>query len=157
MISITTVHMHMQKHRRTLCCSGTNVLLISVFDCSTQGKRQFLKVFRNQRSAHLVIQSQFLNPLVGPNSSTPWPELNFKAEDSILCPSGRSSMVCLHGPQSTPNWPFFKIFKFSGPSLPGVTSFTLQLISYLGFIMTIVIVISFAHEHKLYPTTVHLN
>ena len=32
-----------------------------------------------------------------------------------------------------------------------------SLISYLGFIMTIVIVISFVHEHKLYPMTVHLD
>ena len=29
--------------------------------------------------------------------------------------------------------------------------------SYLGFIMTIVIVIFFAHERKLYPMSVHLN
>ena len=82
-----------------------------------------------------------------PNYSTPWSELNSKAENSILCPNGRNSNVrmhgpisnpqlrlsasmaenttdCLHGPKSTPNWLFFKIFIFSGPSLPGITSFT---------------------------------
>ena len=32
-----------------------------------------------------------------------------------------------------------------------MTSSTLQLISYLGFIMTMVIVISFAHERKTVP------
>ena len=48
-------------------------------------------------------------------------------------------------------WLFFKIFKFSGPSLPGMTSFTLQPISYLGFIMTFVIVISFVRERKTVP------
>ena len=32
-----------------------------------------------------------------------------------------------------------------------------SLISYLGFIMAIVIIISFAREHKLYPMSVHLN
>ena len=37
-----------------------------------------------------------------------------------------TSIVCLHSPKSTPNSPFFKIFKFSGPSHPGMTSFTLQ-------------------------------
>ena len=62
-----------------------------------------------------------------------------------------NSIVCLHGPMSTFNWPLFKILKFSGPSLPAMTSSTLQLISYLGFIITIVIVISFVHERKTVP------
>ena len=34
--------------------------------------------------------------------------------------------VCLHRPKSTPNWLFFKIFKFSGSSYLGMMSFTLQ-------------------------------
>ena len=46
---------------------------------------------------------------------------------------------------------FFKIFKFSRPSLLGMMLFTLQPISYLGFIMTIVIVIYFALKHKTVP------
>ena len=47
--------------------------LTSEFDSSTRGERQFLKFFRNhtmlttpQRSAHLVVQSQFLKTMVGP-------------------------------------------------------------------------------------------
>ena len=59
--------------------------------------------------------------------------------------------VFLHGTKSTLNFLFFKIFKFLGTSLLGMTSFTLQLISYLGFIMTIVIIISSAFECKTVP------
>ena len=54
-----------------------------------------------------------------------------------------------------PNWRVFQNAKF--PSLLGMMSFTLQSISYLGFIMTIVIVISSVRERKLYPMSVHLN
>ena len=49
---------------------------------------------------------------------------------------------------------FFKISKFSGHRFRHSHS---TLISYLGFIMTIVIVISSGHERKLYPMFVHLN
>ena len=59
-------------------------LLTSDFGSSTRGERQFLKVFRNhtmlttlQRSAHLAIQSQFLNTMVGPNFSPSWSDPNF--------------------------------------------------------------------------------
>ena len=40
--------------------------------------------------------------------------------------NGRNLTVCLQGPMSTFNWLFLKILKFSGPSLPGMTSSTLQ-------------------------------
>ena len=117
---------------------------------------------------HLVVQSQFLitmvgpqllNIIVGPNFLSSWSDPNFNclpqrskppttrlrgSELSSLCPSGKDSVVCLPSPQSTPDKHFFKIFKFSGPSLPVMTSFTLQPIFSLGFIMTITIVISFA-------------
>ena len=76
-----------------------------------------------------------------------WSNLNFS-----------TATVCLNGrePNCRPtwskvnslNWLFFKIFKFSGLSLPGMTSFTIQPIFHLGFIMTIMIVISFAHDRK---------
>ena len=51
----------------------------------------------------------------------------------------------------------FSKYLNSQPSLPGMTSFILQSISYLGFIMTFVIAISPAHERRLYPMSVHLN
>ena len=55
------------------------------------------------------------------------------------------------------NWRVFQNTQILSPSLSGMTSFTLQSISYLGFIMTIVIAMSSAREHWLYPMSVHLN
>ena len=52
---------------------------------------------------------------------------------------------------------FSKILQILSPSLPGMTSSTLQPISCLRFIMIIVIVISFARERKLHLLTTHLN
>ena len=50
------------------------------------------------------------------------------------------------------NWLFFKILKFSGPSLFGHdVSHTTAPFPAWGFIMTMVIVISFAHERKTVP------
>ena len=57
--------------------------------------------------------------------------------------------LCPHGPKSTPNWLFIKIFKFSGPSLPDMMSLTSRPFPIWGFIMTIGIVISFVRERKL--------
>ena len=37
-----------------------------------------------QHSAHLVVQSQFLNTMVGPNFSTPWSDPNFSPSWSEL-------------------------------------------------------------------------
>ena len=105
-------------------------------------------------SAHLVVQSQFLNTMVGPqllniivgpNFWPSWSNPNFN-----WLPQWQTSQLSAYIVQNQLPILFFKIFQFSGPSLPGMTSFTLQLIFYLGFIRTIVIVISFAHECKLY-------
>ena len=115
-------------HKR-LRFSGTNCLLSSEFGSSTRGERQFLKVFRNhtmlttpKRSAHLVVQSQFLKIIVGPQLLTiiVGPQLQLCAIEAD------NPTVCLPGPKSTPNWLFFKIFKFSWPLFPSMTSFTLQ-------------------------------
>ena len=100
-----------------------------------------------QHSVHLMVQSQFLNTMVGPQLLTIMVGPQLQLSTSVA----ENTTVCLHSPKSTPKWLFFKILKFSGSSLPSKTSFTLQPISYLGFIMTIVIVISFAYERKLYP------
>ena len=54
---------------------------------------------------------------------------NFRLYDrnSILSATeAENSTACFHGPMSTPNWLFFKILKFSWPSLLGMTSSTLQ-------------------------------
>ena len=52
---------------------------------------------------------------------------------------------------------FFKISKFSAHRFRAWCNSHSRHISYLGFIMTIMIVISSAHERKLYPLYVHLN
>ena len=52
---------------------------------------------------------------------------------------------------------FFKILKFSAHRFRAWRHSHSSPISCLGFIMTIVIVIPFAHERKLYPMSVHLN
>ena len=53
-------------------------------------------------------------------------QLHLQRPRTQLCPNGRNSTVCLHGLISTSNWLFFKILKFLGPSLLGMTSSTLQ-------------------------------
>ena len=102
---------------------------------STRGDRQFLKVFRN----HTMLTT------------------SFNGRNPTLCPNGRNSTIVFHDPTSRSQLPgrtqllnclslrqttqlsvymaqcqhsnclFLKIFKFSGTSLPGMTSFTLQL------------------------------
>ena len=93
-----------------------------------------------------LIGPQLLNVIVRPQL------LNIIVRTQLLLSAieADNPTVYLHEPKSTPNCFFFKIFKFSGPSRPGMTSHS-SPISYLGFIITIVIVISFARESKLYP------
>ena len=69
-----------------------------------------------------------------------------------------NSTVCLHGPISTLNWLFFKILKFSGPSLPGMTSSTL-LPHFLsgGLWWQWWLSYPFRVSVKLHPMTMHLN
>ena len=96
----------------------------------TRRETQFLKVFANhtmltplQRAAHLVM----FKISVHLRWSRP-EKLNHR----------RNSRKLNSLPQwSNLNWLFFKILKFSGPSLPGLTSFTLQPhLPVWGFIMT---------------------
>ena len=112
-----------QIHRRTICYSGTNDLLISDFGSSTGGERPNSYYANHpQYSAHLVVQSHFLNVMVGPE----FLNIMVGTQLQLFLMEADNPTVCLHGPKSTPNWLFFKIFKFSGPSLPSVTLFTIQ-------------------------------
>ena len=67
-------------------------------------------------------------------------------------------LTCLHGPMSTPTDLFFKILKFSGPSLPGMTTSTLQPL-FLSEVLLWQLWLSYPLRAsvKLYPMTVHLN
>ena len=100
-------------------------------------------------------------------------KLNSMEENSILCPNGRRSIVCLHGPISnsqlhgrtstsqhhrpTSTESFSKSSKFSAHLFWVWRHPYSSLISCLGFIMTMVIVISFVRERKLHQLTTHPN
>ena len=60
------------------------------------------------QNSNCMVGPQLLNTIVGT-------QLQLSAIEAD------NPTVCLHGPQSTPN---YGIFKCSGPSLPGMTSFT---------------------------------
>ena len=100
---------------RQLRCSGTNVLLTSDFSSSTRGVRHNSYYANNTPKIRHISWSNlnFSTPQVGPQL-----QLSASVADNPT--------VCLYGPKSTPNRPFFKIIRFSRPSLPGMTSFTLQ-------------------------------
>ena len=140
MISITTViqtHLQMQKaqantgvckyryeNRRTLSFHVRMVFLTSVFSSSTRGERQnFYYANHLQRAAHFVISKISISR-------------NPKKQQLHLQQPNLNSQLTL---------------KSSGPSLPSMTSSILQPISCLGFIMTMVIVISFVRERKTVP------
>ena len=83
---------------------------------------------------------------------TPLPTIMVGSQLQLSASMADNPTVCLHGPKSTPNWCVFQNLQI----LRTIASrhdviHTPCLISYLGFIMTIVIVISFAREHKLHP------
>ena len=91
-------------------------------------------------------------------------------EFNSLCPNGKDSVVCLTSKTQLSAWRqrlscqltwFFKILKFSAHLFWAWRHPHSSFISCLGFIMTMVIVISFAHERKLYPMlctwTLNLN
>ena len=158
----------MQKQKRTqihrrLRCSDTNRLLTSRIRFFDTRRETILKslsyqtmLTTPQRSAHLVVQCQFLNIMVspqllnitvGPNFLTSWSDPQLQLYASMA----DNPTVCLHVQSQLPTDVFLKILKFSGPSLLSMTSFTLKPHFLSGFLMTIVILISFARERKLYP------
>ena len=124
MISITTVIQYIHKYKtQAETNAGGNCpfryerfinFWLRFFD--TRIETQFLKAYANhttwpQRAAHLVMSKVS----VGRDPKNPTTSFN-----------SRKSSLCLHGHISTPNWQFFKIFKYSGPFLLGMTPSTLQ-------------------------------
>ena len=97
----------------------------------TRRETKFLKVFANhtmltilsdhpQRAAYLVM---FKISIHLPRSRSEKLNCRRNGRNSTLCLNGRNSTL---SPWSNLNWLFFKILKFSGPSLPGMTSSILQ-------------------------------
>ena len=130
--------------------SGTNTFInfwLLVYG-DTRRETQFLKVF----STHTLLTILSDHPPHGASrhvkisdSRDPKnPTTCSMVENSTLCLYARNSTLYCYGPISTDSF-----LKFSGQSLPGMTTSTLQPPFLVwGFIMTMVIVISFAHEHK---------
>ena len=113
-----TKHTQMQ-NTGGLCCSDTNAFInfwLRFFD--TRRETQFLPCwpyYADPTNARRILWC--LRSLSVEIRKT---QLHLStAENSTLCPIGRNSTVCLHCPISTLNRLFFKILKFSGPSLPG--------------------------------------
>ena len=83
---------------------------------------QFLNTMVGPQFLNTMIGSQFLNTMIRPQFLNTMVLTQLQPSASMA----DNPTVYLHGPKSTPNWLFFKIFKFSGPSLPGMMSFTLK-------------------------------
>ena len=158
------VHIQIQIHKPAnkggLFCfryEGFINFWLRFFDTKRERDTQFLKVFRNHTILtptpnvwHIswCLRSQFISAGRDPKNSTLW--LNGRIPNySTPWHNGRE-LNCLP-PISTLNWLFFKILQFSGPSLPGMTSSTLQPHFLSGVYYEKGIVISIAHERKSAP------
>ena len=147
--------------------SGTNAFINFWLRLFNTRRERHNSYYANhpQRSAHLVefkisvgrdpkiliaaaTEENSTTRLHGRNSSL---DLHSQMSTPQLYASmAKNSLLCLHGPIST----LFKILKFSGPSLLGMTSSTLQPYFLSG------VYYDNGDRHilcKLYPMTVHLN
>ena len=95
---------------KRLCCSDTNVLLISNFFSSTRGERQFLKIFRNHTMLTTLTNVRHIS-WSNFNFSTSWSDPNFSI--SLSDPTSHhhcrtpTSTVCHWGrqPNCLSTWP----------------------------------------------------
>ena len=157
MISITTVlqiHMHEQANTYVLRCSGPNAFINFLTSVHRHGERDTILTMLtpSPRAVHLVVFkiSVSKDPKILTTAAT--------VENSTLCPNGRE-LNCL------PPWSnvYHQLTLFSKSLNSQDHHFRAwrhphsSLISCLGFIMTIVIVISFARERKTAPNDYALN
>ena len=138
---LTSKHMYKYRYRRTLT---------SDFSSSKWWETQFLS----------LLYRTILTP-------------SFNARNPTLCPNGRNSNIVFHRPTSksqlpgrtstfqhhgrTPTEYFSNSSKFSAHLFWAWRYPHSSPIFSLGFIMTMVIDISFAHERKLLQSTTHVN
>ena len=107
-----------------------------------------LVVFKISVSRDLKIPTTSFNGQ-NPTHNGQIPNSCFNGPISTLCLNGRNSTVCLHGPISTNS--------FQNPQILRTISSGHDVIHTpapfpaWGFIMTMVIVISFVHKHKTAP------
>ena len=107
---------------------------------------QLLNIIVGPQTLNTMVLTQLLNIMVNPNFSTPWSELNFYCLP--LKQTTQLSAYIVHSQLPTDSF-----WKSSNPQDHRfrVCHSLSSPIFYLGFIMTIVIVMSFAHERKTVP------
>ena len=117
-----------------------NLTATATVENSTLGQRNpFSAPIAESQLSACMVKSQTSTAWSDFNFSTPWSDINFSA------------------PWSDFNWIFFKIFQILSPSLLTWHHPHSSFFSCLGFIMTMVIVISFARERKQHQLTTHPN
>ena len=107
-----------------------------------------------QRSAHLGVQSQLLNTMVGPqflNTMVGPQLLNTMVGPQFLNTMVRTQLSAYMVQSQLPTDSFSKSSNSQDHRFQAWRHPHSSLITYLEFIMTIVIVISFAHERKTVP------
>ena len=141
--------------------SDMNSLLMFCFwvHSDTRSKTQFLKVFSNHTMLTIPNARLHLMMLRYLTVEIRKTQLHVSTvENSTLCLNGRNSTLCLHGQISTS-----LLTLFQNPQILRTISsgrgviHTPASFPVWGFIMTMVIVISFARERKLLQLTWALN
>ena len=136
-ISKTTVHIQIQIHENTntgenrrtqiyrrLHCSCTNGFInfwLWFFDTSSMVQPQNINTMIGPQLLNTMVGPRLLNIIVGPNFSPSWSDPNFNC-----LPQWQTTQLSVYIVQTQLPTDSFKILKFSGPSLPGMTSFTVQ-------------------------------
>ena len=109
------------KYRRTLSFQVRTVLLTSNFGSSTLGERHnSYHANHSKRAAHLVL----FKISVGKDSKNP--TTSSTAQIQLYASTAGTQLSVSMVQSQHLNWLFFKILKFSGPSLPGMTSSIFQ-------------------------------
>ena len=126
------------KYTGGLCCSGTDSLLISDFYLRHEERDKILTM--------LTILS--------------WPHFNtwYLVMSKISVDRDPKNPYIFNGQNPTLNWLFFKILKFSGPSLSGMRPSTFQSHFMSGRLLwQWWLLYPMRASVKLYPITMHLN
>ena len=132
-----TVHTQIQNTSRLCCFRYERFINFWLQFIVTQGERQFLLCWPHARHILWCLRSQFI--------SASWDLKNGRKFNSMP-------------PWSNLNCLFFKILKFSGLSLPGMTSSTLQPHFLSGGLLWQWWLSYLLHASvKLHPMTMHLN
>ena len=159
---ITTVQIHIQLQMLIQTQANTGGLcfryerfinFLKSAHCNMRRETRFLLCWPHPNARRILwcLRSQFISAGWDPKNLT----TAVMVENSTLCLNGRNSTL---SPWSNLNWFFFKILKFSGPSLPSIMSSTLQP-HFLsgGLLWQWWLSYPLCARVKLQPMTMHLN